>query len=52
MMLQRIIIFLSSHDPKLDRSITGCLSKLSYHWIKDPIKNAHDPQNVANEASY
>lgn len=42
----------SSHDDDSDRSMTGFLSKLSYHWIKDPIKNAHDPQNVANEASY
>ena len=23
-----------------------------YHWIREPIKNAQLPQNVANEASY
>jgi len=29
---------------------TGCLSRLSYHWIVLPIKNAQLPQNVLNAA--
>ena len=36
----------------LPLSSTGYVSKLSYHCTALPIKKAHDPQKVANEASY
>lgn len=36
----------------LPLSSTGCVSKHSYHCTTLPIKKAHEPQKVANEASY
>ena len=36
----------------LETSSTGCLSRLSYHWMVLPIKKAQLPQNVARLASY
>ena len=31
---------------------TGCLSRLSYHWMTLPIRKHHEPQNVAREPWY
>lgn len=38
----------SSSSPSLNS--TGCLSRLSYHWITLPIKKAQLPQNVLHDA--
>lgn len=38
--------------PPSSSTSTGCLSRLSYHWMTLPIRKHHEPQKVANEPWY